>query len=187
MSVTSPSEPVSIGVRASWLGFVGRFVPAVLSHVRFGVGVSSRPFTCVGCLVWFMYRFHLDTDSNMAVFVLGHAMELCREVGGTHLWVLAVASLLVAVQFIACCDGVWIDTSHLHIVRTTTTTTTTNNNPHPPWLTLLTRRWGFRSQPCHSLMRVAWHMVGDSTLWAVLSGRFGETGGQPGDGRGSAS
>ena len=96
VSVTSPSEPVSIGVRASWLGFVGGF-PAVLSHVRFGVGVSSRPFTCVGCLVWIMSRFHLDTDSNMAVFLLGHSMELCREVGGTHLWVHAVASLLVAV------------------------------------------------------------------------------------------
>ena len=27
---------------------------------------------------------------------------------------LAVVSFLVAAQFIACCDGVWIDTSHLH-------------------------------------------------------------------------
>ena len=51
VSVTSPSEPVSIGVCASWLGFVGGLFPRFLSHVRFGVGVSSRPFTCVGCLV----------------------------------------------------------------------------------------------------------------------------------------
>ena len=71
-------------------------------------GFVSRSFWCwgflasfllCGCLVWILSRFHLDTDSNMAFFLLGHSMELCREVGGTHLWVLAVAILLVAVQF----------------------------------------------------------------------------------------
>ena len=29
----------------------------------------------------------------------------------------------------------------------------------PPWLTLLTREWWLGSQPCHSLMGVAWHKV----------------------------
>ena len=30
------------------------------------------------------------------------------------------------------------------------------------------------SQPSHSLTRVAWHKVGVSTLWTVLSGRLGQ-------------
>ena len=76
-------------------------------------GFVSR-FRCWGFLAslllcglpWLVHVF--DTDSNMAVFALCHLMEFCREVGGTHLWVLAVVSLLVAAQFIACCDGVWI-------------------------------------------------------------------------------
>ena len=51
----------------------------------------------------------------------------------------------------------------------------------PPWLTLLTREWGLSGQPCHSLLRVAWHKVGGSTFWTVLSGRLGEARSQPGD------
>ena len=30
-------------------------------------------------------------------------------------------------------------------------------------------------------LRVAWYKVGDSTRWAVFSGRLGEAGSQPGD------
>ena len=123
-----------VGSRAR--GFVSRFcfgvdwISCLLAPASVGASCTwfvSR-FRCWGLLaslhLWLVHVF--DTDSNMAVFALCHLMEFCREVGGTHLWVLAVVSLLVAAQFIACCDGVWIDTSHLHIVRTTTTTTTTN-------------------------------------------------------------
>ena len=67
---------------------------------------------------------------------------------------------------------------HASETRTTTTTRT-------PWLTLLTRRWELGGQPHHSLVRVAWHTVGGSTLWTVHSGRFGEARSQPGDCRGS--
>ena len=125
VSVTSPSEQVSIGVRASWLGFVGGLFP------RFCLTfVSVLGFPHVLSPVWVALSGSCPGSISTLIptwlfFLLGHSMELCREVGGTHLWVLAVASLLVAVQFVACCDGVWIDTSHLHIVRTTTTTTTT--------------------------------------------------------------
>ena len=81
VSVTSPSEPVSIDVRASWLGFVGVSCP------RFCLTfVSVLGFPRVLSPVWVALSgscpgFHLDTDSDMAVFVLGHSMELCREVG----------------------------------------------------------------------------------------------------------
>ena len=96
VSVTSPSEPVSIGVRASWLGFVGGFFPR-LSHVRFGVG-----FPHVLSPVWVALSGSCPCSISTLIptwqfLLLGHSMELCREVGGTHLWVLAVASLLVAV------------------------------------------------------------------------------------------
>ena len=54
---SSPSEPVSIGVLASWPCFFGAGV--VGSRARgfvsaFGVGVSSRPCTFVVFLGWFM-------------------------------------------------------------------------------------------------------------------------------------
>ena len=46
---------------------------------------------------------------------------------------------------------------------------------------------GLSSKPSHSLVRVAWHTVNDSTLWTVLSGRLGEARSQPGVCRGSVS
>ena len=45
VSVTSPSEPVSIGVRASWLGFVGGFFPR-LSHVVSVLGFLTSFHLC---------------------------------------------------------------------------------------------------------------------------------------------
>ena len=83
---------MSIGVRASWLRFLGGSRARGFVSRSFVLGFLCVLLTCVGFLVW----FHLDTGSNMAVFALCHSVELCREVGGTHLWVLAVASSLVA-------------------------------------------------------------------------------------------
>ena len=97
VSVTSPSEPVSIGVRASWLGFVGGLFP------RFCLTfVSVLGFPHVLSPVWVALSGSCPGSISTLIptwqfFLLGHSMELCREVGGTHLWVLAVASLLVAV------------------------------------------------------------------------------------------
>ena len=75
---SSPSEPVSIGVLASWPCFWG-----LGSRAR---GFVSR-FRCWGFLAslhlcglpWLVHVF--DTDSNMAVFALCHLMKFCREVG----------------------------------------------------------------------------------------------------------
>ena len=41
-------------------------------------------------------------------------------------------------------------------------------------LAALTLRSGSGGQPCHSLMRVAWHKVVGYTFCTVLSGRLGE-------------
>ena len=60
-----------------------------------------------------------------------------------------------------------------------------NINKPPPRLTLLTREL-LSSQRCHSLTRVAWHKVGGSKLWTVLSGRLGQAGSQLGVCRGSS-
>ena len=65
----------------------------------------------------------------------------------------------------SCMPQMW--SAHTHRTAPETTTTTTS-----PWLTLLTWVWKLCCQPCHSLMRLAWHKVGGSTLWTVLSGRL---------------
>ena len=69
--------------------------------------------------------------------------------------------------------------AHNNKTRQRNNTITQQQQPLP-LLTLLTREWVLSSQPCQSLMRVAWHKVGGSTLWTVLSGRFGEAGSHPG-------
>ena len=68
-----------------------------LVFVLLGFGFLSCPWSCLTLFlvlgfprvlspVWVaLSRFHLDTGSNMAVFALCHSMELCREVGSTHL------------------------------------------------------------------------------------------------------
>ena len=97
VSVTSPSEPVSIGVRASWLGFVGglfpRFCltsvsvlgfPRVLSPVWVALSGS-----CLGSISTLIPTWQFFCSVIRWSFVVRWR--------GTHLWVLAVASLLVAV------------------------------------------------------------------------------------------
>ena len=89
-------------------------------------------------------------------------------------------SVSVTVVALPCrCGHAHRTSRHASETRTTTTGT--------PWLTLLTRRWGLGGQPHHSLVRVAWHKVGGSTLWTVHSGRFGKARSQPGDCRSSVS
>ena len=69
-------------------------------------------------------------------------------------------------------DMQWIYTRvSLTIVR--------NNNNTPTMGDPLHAGVGPSSQPCHSLMRVAWHTVVSSTLWAVFSGPFGKARSQP--------
>ena len=70
---------------------------------------------------------------------------------------------------------------HSFKTHSETTTTTTMADPLDAGMGELS------SQPCHSLMSVAWHKVGDSTLWTVLSGRLGEAWIHAGDCRGSVS
>ena len=122
-------------------------LPAVLSDVRLGVGVSSRPFTCVGCFVWFVSRFHLDTDSYMAVFALGHLMELCS-------------------RWRACClpsnslharDEIWTDTSYLH-----TTTTTTTTQTQPGLCCFFVTKWSSQWSTCRCGHSFFVHFVPDS-------------------------